>query len=425
MPDTAISSSVAESPFSDSLMTAIRDRFLFVDEDPFVGKRAYFETGGGSLKLRTATEAAAYWSGIADNEGRANDSSEAVRRICNRGRDDLALFFGSQAGTITGGDSGSDLLHRLIRMICLFAQPGPVVGSALEHAASWDPLRFWAAKTGRRRLLVPVDAASGQLTPAAYAATVSPDTRLATIVHTGNVNGLRCDLAAIVAAIKDKAPGCLIVVDGVQHAPHGALDVEGWGVDAYVFSPYKVFARQGKGFAWLSPRMAAVPHEVPSGAPAESWDLGARDPAIHAAMSAVVGYLDWLGGETGNHAERRDRIAAAGRAISAHERSLLHLLLFGDGAVAGLNELPGVRLVGPPSLDGREGLICFRLDGRNSRAVEAALNEKGYRVFSISPGPFSGHMLTALEIEDCIRISVAHYNTAEEVLGLLSALASF
>ncbi len=50
-------------------------------------------------------------------------------------------------------------------------------------------------------------------------------------------------MAAISKAIRSVAPDCVIIVDGIQHAAHGQLDLAAYDVDGYAIAPYKVFFR--------------------------------------------------------------------------------------------------------------------------------------------------------------------------------------
>lgn len=411
-----------KSPFDRALLTEIRDRFLYVDHDPFAGPRAFFETSGGSLKLKAATEAVALWSGAPDNEGRANPASQAYSAVCEQGKADLTLLFGTEDGVIISGETGSECINKVTRAAAMALPPGPILSCPLEHPATWDAAQLWAERTGRERIIVPYDPETGKVTPEQYAAAVTPETRIAMVIHTSNVTGMRVDLPGIVRAIRAVAPDCYIITDGIQHAAHGALSVADWGVDAYVFSPYKIYARHGKGFAWLSNRLAALPHDKMLGAPPTSWELGARDPGVYAAMSAVIDYLCWIGGRFADRDDRRARLEAAAAAMAAHERYLLDLVLFGDGDVPGLTDMPEVALIGPNVVDDREGMLSFTLADWHSRQVEKALNERGLRVFSMTQDPYAGHILKHMDVEHVVRVSLCHYNSREEVLSLLRAL---
>ena len=102
--------------------------------------------------------------------------------------------------------------------------------------------------------------------------------------------------ARTIAAIRKASPECYIVVDGIQHASHGAVDIAALGIDGYAVSPYKMFSRHGYGVGWASDRLTACTKETVIGGPATSWDMGTRDTGSYATFSDVVEYLAWLGG---------------------------------------------------------------------------------------------------------------------------------
>ena len=61
------------------------------------------------------------------------------------------------------------------------------------------------------------------------------------MTHASNVTGEIVDLTAIVQLVRIRAPHAKIVVDGVAYAPHRALHCDGWDVDFYVASMYKLY----------------------------------------------------------------------------------------------------------------------------------------------------------------------------------------
>ncbi len=317
------------------------------------------------------------------------------------------------AGAICADDTASACCDRIIRTLCTTLPPGPVLGSRLEHAASWSPLAHWAAVTGRQRHLVPFDPATGGIDPAAYGQAVTPDTRLATIVHTSQISGMTLDVPAIAAAIRAIAPDCFILVDGVQFAPHDSVSVSDYGIDAYVIAPYKFFAPGGGGFAWLSPRLAAQ---------AAVWEQGSRDWGRYAALSAVFAYLDWLGGMLGAAGGRRARLNAAMRGIASHEAALMALLLQGEPGLPGIAALPGLRVVGPVDSPHRRGILSMACTEQPAERLEEALNAQGIRAYAPSRAGSASHILESLGVEALLRITIGHYNTAEEIRALLAAL---
>ena len=410
--------------FAPALMNAVRDRFAHTGRCPITGKpRIFLESGGGSLKLKAAVERSAEIALLPDQEGRDNEASRFLTGIIECGRQDLMLYFGATAGQAISGETGTELLHRFIRAVALVAPPGPVLSSSLEHPASRDAALYWAEATGRCSHDISFDARAATVTPDDYARAVTPDTRIATVIHTSQLTGFQVDLAGIVRAIRAVAPDCYIIVDGIQSAPHGPLRVNDYDCDAYVFSAYKAFSRLSTGFAWLSPRLSSLPHDRMHGKPQTYWEFGSRDPGIFAAHSAVVDYLCWLGGHFSEKADRRGRLLAGAAAMADHERSLLHQLLFGDETAAGLIDIPGASLIGPPQMEDRQGIVSFRLEGFESTALVRKLAALGIRVHARVDDGYSGHILRELGMDDCLRITFCHYNTPAEIRTLLRALA--
>ena len=201
------------------------------------------------------------------------------------------------------------------------------------------------------------------------------------------------------------------------------MRVDDYDCDAYVFSAYKAFSRLSTGFAWLSPRLSTLPHDRMHSKPQTYWEFGSRDPGIFAAHSAVVDYLCWLGSHFSGKADRRGRLLAGAAAMADHERAQLHLLLFGDETAAGLIDIAGVSLIGPPQTQHRQGIVSFRLEGFESTALVRNLAALGIRVHARVDDGYSGHILQDLGMDDCLRVTFCHYNTPAEIRTLLSALA--
>jgi len=405
------------------LMDAVRARFAHVDACPFTGPRVFFENAGGALTLGAVVETSARFAAIPDNQGRDNPASAALMAVIARARDDMRIFLNAPSGQVFVGESGTEMLFRLIRNACAVAAPGgSVVGTTLEHPASRSAAAHWAARTGRTHVLVPHDDGTGTVTAADYAAHLGPETRVATIIHTSPVTGMGVDIAAIAAEIRAKAPDCLIVVDGIQHAAHGGIDIAGAGIDGYAISPYKAFSRHGYGVGWASDRLSGADHERLIGGPATNWELGTRDTGAYATFSDVVAYLDWLGAEVGDAAPGRARIEAAAHAIHAHEWALTEAMLHGTGNQPGLAALAGVRIIGGVENPAREGLVAFTLDAVASGDIVARLNAAGIRTHIRKADHYSGNVLGPLGLNDCVRVSLCHYNTLAEVAAFLAAM---
>jgi selenocysteine lyase/cysteine desulfurase len=408
---------------SPELLEEVRARFAHVANCPFEGERIFFENAGGALTLNSVVETSARMAAIPDNQGRDNPASRALVAIIDKAKADMSVFFNAPDGRFFVGESGTELLFRLISVACLGSgKGGQVLGSTLEHPASRSAAHRWAEVSGKTHILVTHGGETGSVDPSHYLTALTPDTRVATIVHTSPVTGMGVDVAGISRAIRSKAPDCYIIVDGIQHAAHGRLDIASYGIDGYVISPYKVFSRHGYGVAWVSDRLAKLPHDHIIDAPGEPWDLGTRDTGAYATFSDVVGYFEWLGSKVSPNTNRRARIVAAGEAIHAHEKRLCEAMLHGTGNVAGLAEIGGIRIIGGIDNPRREGLVSFAMDRLGAPEVVEELQERGIRVHTRKADHYSGNVLVPLGLSSCVRVSLCHYNSEAEVTKFLHAM---
>ena len=408
--------------FDPELMREIRDRFAGVESCPVQGERIFFENAGGALTLKSAVETSARYAAIPDNQGRANPGAEALVATIDQAKADLAVFMNTPGGQFFVGESGTELLFRLITTACVETPKGRVLGSTLEHPATRSACDRWARIGGHEHMLVPHNDATGTVTVEDYLPEITPDTVVATILHTSPVTGMGVDVASISSAIREVAPECFIIVDGIQHAAHGQIDLTAYGVDGYVISPYKMFSRHGYGLAWISDRLSALPHNALLDGPEMNWEMGTRDTGSYATMLDVVGYVEWLGSQVSDSGDRRERFQAAGRAIHAHEKALTDAMLHGTGNLPGLAEMPGVNVIGGVDNPAREGLVCFWHDEVSAFDIVEKLNTAGVRTHVRKADHYSGNILNPLGVEASVRVSMCHYNTVEEVARFLAVM---
>ncbi len=409
---------------SADLHRDIRNRFMHTDSCPFTGERVFFENAGGALTLASVVERATELLGVPDNQGRDNPASHALVSIIEQGRADMRAFLGCAAGPVFIGESGTELLFRLVRTACLGAPAGgQVVGTTLEHPATASARRHWAAVAGRELINVPHNDATGGVTVDDYARYVTADTRVATIIQASPVTGIGVDVEAIAGLIRERSPDCYIVIDGIQHAAHGHVDIDAYGIDGYVISPYKVFSRHNYGIAWASDRLSELPHDQLYGTPPSQWELGTRDTSAYACWSEVVNYLDWLGASVaGDTGDRRRNIGQAADAIAAHEHALTEAMLHGTGNLPGLVDMEAVTVIGGVENPHREGLVCLTVDGQAAPDVVTHLNNEGVRTHTRKADHYSANVLTPLGLDAAVRVSMCHYNSVDEVAQFLDAM---
>ena len=405
------------------LIESIRKKFMHVETCPFEGDRIFFENAGGSLRLKSVVETSALYASYPDNQGRENEASKALVRSIENGKSKMRLFFNADRGDVIVGESGTELLFRLIRTAALeLPRGGTMLSSTLEHPASMSAMKKWAKNTLRSHIIVEHDDELGTVDEKAYLKKLTRDVRVVSIVHTSPVTGMTVDLEKITKEVRNVTPDCIIIVDGIQHSSHGAIDVQKYNIDGYVVSPYKMFSRHGYGVAWASDRLCALGKEQLVGGPFQNWELGTRDAGSYATFSDVVDYLDWLGSNFTNSESARERLEASSVAIKAHEEELVNLALHGSENLIGLIKIEQIEIIGDLASTSREGVVSFYFKNKPSTLIVEKLRQRKIRVHIRKDDHYCGNILRPLNQKDCIRFSICHYNSKAEVIEFLKAI---
>ena len=405
------------------LMESIREKFMHVETCPFEGERIFFENAGGSLRLKSVVETSALYASYPDNQGRENEASKALVRSIENGKDKMRLFFNADRGDVIVGESGTELLFRLIRTAALeLPRGGTMLSSTLEHPASMSAMKKWAKNTQRNHIIVEHDDGLGTVDEKAYLKKLTSDVRVVSVVHTSPVTGMTVDLETITREVRNVTPECIIIVDGIQHSSHGAIDVQKYDIDGYVVSPYKMFSRHGYGVAWVSDRLCTLGKEQLVGGPSQNWELGTRDAGSYATFSDVVDYLDWLGSNFTNSESARERLEASSLAIKSHEQELVNLALHGSENLVGLIKNEQIEIIGDLASTSREGVVSFYLKNNPSSLIVEKLRKRKIRVHIRKDDHYCGNILGPLNQKDCIRFSICHYNSKAEVIEFLKAI---
>jgi cysteine desulfurase family protein (TIGR01976 family) len=230
---------------------------------------------------------------------------------------------------------------------------------------------------------------------------LSPRTRVVAFPVASNAVGTLTDVRRIAALAREA--GALSWADAVHYGPHGPIDVTALGVDVLVCSPYKffgphlglAFARAGLLERWRPYKVRPAPDE-PLG---HRFETGTMPFELLAGFVAAVEYIDSIGWD----------------AIRAHEREL------GERFLAGLPDT--CTLYGLPTMDGRVATFAFNVRGRSPEQAATMLGERDFAVWH--GNYYAVEVMERLGLPDgAVRAGIVHYNTAEEVDGLLEALAS-
>lgn len=410
--------------FSPSLLEEIRREFLYVDWDPYSGKRIFFDAASGSCRPARVIEAMAFETRLPDQQGRANPGSAHAVAVTAKGIEDLKTFFGATSGHIIPGWSSSHVIYRIVDAV-LHAVPGTnVVTTGLDHASVRSAVSQFAAMYGKQERIAEPNRETASVSPERIYEQIDKDTCLLAVIHTSNVTGEVYDVRTIVREARRIKPDLFVMVDGVQYSPSGLVEVEEIGADAYVIAPYKNYGVKGCGYAHATERLASLPHWKYTFKPATSWDLGGVEHQSYAAWSAVVDYLCWLGARFTTATDRRALVVAAMTRIRAHQVGLLSLLLHGTRDVPGLRGQKHVTLYGMGEDLSRQSLLVgFNLAGIESTAACALYQEAHIRLHAPGHDPFFAAMLKQLGIQSFVRLSGCHYNSPDEIEAFLKRTA--
>lgn len=412
--------------FGPELVQEIRTQFVYVDWDPYSGRRIFFDAASGSCRPHRVVEAMAFETALPDQQGRANHGSAHAVEVTAKGIDDLRTFFGAKSGHVIPGWSSSHVIYRITQAV-LAAVPGTnVVTTGLDHASVRSAVAQFAAQYGKEVRIAPPNPETSAVDADRILELIDMDTAFLAVTHTSNVTGAVLDVVQIVREARRIKPDLYVMVDGVQYSPSDVVDVEAIGGDAYVIAPYKNFGVKGCGYAYASERLAALPHWKYTLKPQTSWDLGGVEHQSYAAWSAVVDYLCWLGRKFTQSADRRTLVVEAMTRINGHLRGLLSRLLHGTGGVPGLRDMAHVTLYGVgDDLKRQSLLVGFNLAGLDYGQGCALYKERGLRLHAAGHDPFFAAMLDALGLAGFIRLSGSHYNSEEEIRTFLAATAEF
>ncbi|WP_279452014.1 aminotransferase class V-fold PLP-dependent enzyme [Aeromonas dhakensis] len=283
-----------------------------------------------------------------------------------------------------------------------------IILSTLEHHANIVPWQLVAQRTGAMIRVIPLDE-RGDLDLAAYLAMLGPRTRLVSVAHVSNALGTVNPVEQIVAAAK--AVGALTLIDGAQAVAHLEVDVQAIGCDFYAFSGHKLYGPTGIGVLWG--RTALLERMPP-------WQAGGEMIDRVSFSGTTFNSLPFKFEAGTPHIAGAIGLAAAIDFVMEQDRGLLanHEAALTDYLVAGLRQVPGLRLVGEPGQ--RAGAVSFLLADIHPQDAATLLDMQGIalRVGHHCAMP----LMESLGIGGTLRASLACYNNRDDVDALLAAL---
>ncbi|AQQ27877.1 aminotransferase class V-fold PLP-dependent enzyme [Burkholderia orbicola] len=409
--------------FPDALMQQIKSRFHHVDRDVDGRERLFFDNAGGSFRLKAAVDAYARVDALPDCPERIHARALDLQAIQSRGEDDVRTILNAQGGTVYASLTASGAMFDMVRAIMENVPGTNAVTTVLEHPSSYDAMTVYAERTGKTLRIAPSNPETGGVDVDAIVALVDADTALLSVMAASNISGAKFDIETIVARAREKKPDLFIVVDAVQHAPHGVIDLQRTPVDGINFAPYKFFGCRGSGMSWLSPRAAALPHHRLAAKENGVWELGSPAPAQFAVVSSIVDYVAWIGRYFTDSDDRRTLFVEGMHRIELHERALLAALLDGLRAIDGVDVYWD-----HADLTQRDLIVGIGFAHLEPTQAVREYEKHGVIVYErVASSLYSGRMLKSFGLAGAVRISPLHCHAPDDIarfLAITEALAA-
>ncbi|HEX6919026.1 MAG TPA: cysteine desulfurase [Actinomycetes bacterium] len=339
----------------------------------------YLDNAATSQKPRAVLEAmeSYYTSHNANVHRGIHVLAEEATALYEGARDKVAAFVNAvDRAEVVFTKNSSEALNLAANVIAWAERPlgiragDEVVITEMEHHSNIVPWQLVCQRTGARlRWFGLTD--DGRLDLSDIDRVITERTKVVSFVLVSNILGTVNPAPEIIRRAREV--GALVVVDASQAAPHMPLDVQALGADLVAFTGHKMCGPTGIGVLWgrkdlleaLPPFLgggemietvsmdgstyAPVPHKFEAGTPPIA-------PAV--GLGAAVDYLDAIGME---------RVEAHEHAITAY-------------ALDRLQQVDGLRIIGPYTPDERGAAISFALGDLHPHDVGQVLDDLGIAV---------------------------------------------
>ena len=284
--------------------------------------------------------------------------------------------------------------------------------SVLEHHSNLIPWQQLAKKKRLKLQWIEIDE-NGKITEEAFRKALSEKTKLVSMTLISNVLGTRNDVKKF-ARIAHEV-GAVFVCDGAQGVPHVPVDVNDLGVDFLAFSGHKMLGPMGIGVLYGKKELLEkMPPFLYGGEMIEyvskndaTWaelphkfEAGTVNGAGAAGLAAAIQYYENIGFEQ----------------IVKREEEL------GELTFRTLSEIPHVTILGAKDAASHHGIFSFMVEGVHPHDIAEILSADDVCVRA-------GHhcaqvLMKELKVNSTARVSIAFYNTEEEIIRLGESIRS-
>ncbi len=250
-------------------------------------------------------------------------------------------------------------------------------------------------------------------------ALMSKNTKLVCFTHVSNILGSINPIKQWTELVHEQ--GAIVCVDGVAYAPHRLLDVQDWDVDFYFFSTYKTFGPHQAvlyGKRYILESLPSFNHDFIQTSPYK-FQPGNVNYELCYAMGEVVQYLCDLGADQTDTEINRNNLTQAYQQIAEYEASLLQPLL------DYLNSKPQIKIIGnaQSNPNQRVATLSFVHETIDSKTIVEQVDphQIGIRFGDFYAVKLIDH-LGLRNKQGVVRVSLAHYNTIEDIDKLIKVI---
>ncbi|HAR96675.1 MAG TPA: cysteine desulfurase [Deltaproteobacteria bacterium] len=292
-------------------------------------------------------------------------------------------------------------------------RPGDhLITSRLEHNAVVRPLRKLETQGVAITRLAP-SPETGVVSVADLEQAITPQTRLITMIHVSNVNGVIQPIEEYGAiARKHNVP---FMVDAAQSAGHYPIDVQAGNIDLLAFSAHKgTYGPPGVGVLYIGEKVNpetmceggtgvfSESDEQPEALPYR-YESGTQNAVGICGLGAGIEFILTTGREN----------------IASHEHALLNRM------IEGLSHLRGVVLYRAVDTDRQAAVISCNINGYEPGEVGVILDQafdiKVRAGLHCTP---EAHRCIGTFPKGTVRLSPGYFNTEEEIDLTIKAISS-
>ncbi len=284
-----------------------------------------------------------------------------------------------------------------------------IIIAVSEHHANIVPWQLLAEQTGAVVKVLPLEV-DGRIDLVNFDQLINDKTKIVCCGHVSNVLGKLNPIEILI--VKAKAAGAVTIIDGAQAVAHFPVDVQALDCDFYLFSAHKMYGPTGVGVLYGKQALLEAMPPYQSGgemikkvsfnqpttfnALPFKFEAGTPNIAGVIAFAQAIKFVKEL----------------CHQAIMQYESQLI------QHCYRALEKIAEINFVVPDIPD--IPVLTFTVAGHHNHDIASALDSFGIAIRS-------GHhcampLMEYLSLSGCLRISMAPYNTIEEIDYFIACL---